>query len=84
MKKKERDSLDIYVGEIIKQRRIELKYTQQQVADYLGVSDVTVLNYETGESGMNRTTTIKICAFLRLDYVDLSEKVLNRYLKENK
>lgn len=83
MKNKEIDLMDVYIGEQLKEKRIALRYSLSDVGKFLGISKVTVFNYENGFTAMNISTIIKLCGLLRLDYIEVLENAKFKYLKEN-
>lgn len=56
------------VNQIIHDRRIELKLTLQEIADYVGVNNGTVSRWEKGQiNNMGRTNIIKLAQILKID-----------------
>ena len=70
-------------------RRKELKLTQKQVADQLGVNQITIGRFERGETDLSSETFIQYLHILKLDYsarIDAIERELERIdirMKEN-
>lgn len=48
------------IGEMLKERRLSLGLTLEQVGEHLGVNKATVQRYETGDLDIRRTTAIKL------------------------
>lgn len=78
-----KDKMDVLIGEQLRNRRLELGYSMEEVGNYLKVSKVTILNYEKGISSMNISTIIKVCGFLRLDYIEVLENAKKEYYNEH-
>ena len=76
------DRIDYFMGQKLKNRRKELKYSLQNVGDFMGTTKTTILNYEQGYTSMSISTIIKICGFLRLDYVQVIENAKKEYYAE--
>lgn len=55
------------VGDKLKQRRMELKLTQQQLADMVGAKKTTISNYECGISSPSENTIITLMEVLKCD-----------------
>ena len=57
--------------EQLKTLRKSLKYTQKNVADYLGIDRTTYVKYENGQSEPNFETLLKICELFQVstDYL---------------
>lgn len=51
----------------LKARREELKITQQQLADMLGVTNGAIGNYETGRGSIKADNLLKLCDILNCD-----------------
>ena len=49
MSSKEREILEIILGQRLKELRAEIKLTQKEVAEYLRISSVTYLRYEKAQ-----------------------------------
>lgn len=76
------DRMDYFIGQQLKERRLELKYSMQDVGNYMGTSKVTIYNYENGISSLSISNLIKMCGFLRTDYVQVIEKAKKEYYGE--
>ena len=59
--------VDAFVGDIIKQKRREMRMTQEQLAKKVGISKSTVACYESGIRGMNLDVFFQFCDILHLD-----------------
>lgn len=59
------------VGERIRKRRIEMKMTQQDIADYLGVQRAVVNKYEKGTVDLKLSTIRGLHELLGLSYIEL-------------
>ena len=70
-----KDIFSIKLGELLTQTRINKGMSQQEVADRLGVSDVTISRYEKGQREIAMPTYIKICDIYNVDAYELLEKV---------
>lgn len=56
------------VGEIIKQKRKDLGYTQKELADKCEVAEITIRQYETGKRQPKSKILYKIAAVLGLNF----------------
>lgn len=54
------------VGEIIKQKRKDLGYTQKELADKCEVAEITIRQYETGKRQPKLKYSIKLLLYLDL------------------
>ena len=70
-----KDIFSVKLGELLTQTRINKGMSQQEVADRLGVSDVTISRYEKGQREIAMPTYIKICDIYNVDAYELLEKV---------
>ena len=64
----EEKALAHYYGEILKERRKELKLTQQQLADRIGKERSYVSHIERGETDMQLSSFFKISSALELSF----------------
>ena len=66
----EEKALAYYYGEILKDRRKELKITQQQLADQIGKERSYIAHIERGETDMQLSSFLRISSALgiRLDF----------------
>jgi len=64
---------DKKVGQIIKDRRIERRMTQSQLADALGIQQSTLSCYELGLRGMTIDMFFDVCRVLRLKPNDVQK-----------
>ncbi|MGE8942002.1 helix-turn-helix domain-containing protein [Leptospira interrogans] len=56
--------MDIRIGERIKQRRIEIKISQTELARRVGVTRIQMLKYESGENRLSATRLYQISQVL--------------------
>lgn len=59
------------IGENIRKRRMELKYSQKTVADYLGISQQAYSKYENNLNSFNFETALKLGEILETSLDDL-------------
>lgn len=59
------------MGEIIRQKRKDLGYTQKELADRCGVAEITIRQYETGKRQPKIKILYKIATVLGLDFDQL-------------
>ena len=69
------------IGSKIKAARMEKKFTQEQVAEVLGVSRQTISNWENGKSYPDIISVIKMseCYGVSLDYLLKGEEKMSAY-----
>ena len=69
------------IGSKIKAARVEKKFTQEQVAEVLGVSRQTISNWENGKSYPDIISVIKMseCYGVSLDYLLKGEEKMSGY-----
>jgi len=69
------------IGSKIKAARMEKKFTQEQVAEVLGVSRQTISNWENGKSYPDIISVIKMseCYCVSLDYLLKGEEKMSGY-----
>lgn len=66
------DKSDINLGNLIRSKRELLKITQQQIADYVGVSKSAVSRWESGDIGnMGIEKVPKLSSILEISPLDL-------------
>lgn len=78
-----KDKLDECIGALLKERRKELGYSLQDVGNFMKTTKTTIMNYENGYTSMNISALIKMCGFLRLDYIEVLEKARKQYYHED-
>jgi transcriptional regulator with XRE-family HTH domain len=61
-----KSEVDVYIGSRIRERRLLLQLTQEQLAGALGVSFQQVQNYEKGTNGISAVRLFDICNFLNV------------------
>lgn len=69
------NNVDVLVGDIIKQRRRELRLTQTQLGEKVGIAYSTLACYEKGIRGMSLNIFFQICNALKLDPNDVQNQV---------
>ena len=65
------------LGSYIKSRRKNLGMTQKQLAEKVGVTNVTISRYENGEREPSFTEFIKLCEVLGMrieDFIESEDK----------
>lgn len=56
-------------GDVIRERRLDLRLTQKELASLAGVTDSTILHLERGEAKPLLESVLKICKALQIDEV---------------
>ena len=69
------NNTDIIVGSIFRKRRKEMKMTQTQLGDKVGLPFSTLAGYERGIRGMSLETYFRLCEALHLDPNEVHEEV---------
>lgn len=62
------------LAENIRALRKKLGYTQEQIADYLGISAAAVTQYETGTRVVPTTTVSKLALLFNIDEYELYQE----------
>lgn len=78
------NKVDVLVGDIIKQRRRELRLTQTQLGDKVGIAYSTLACYENGIRGMSLKIFFDLCKVLDLDPNDVQTQIYQQMKKETK
>jgi transcriptional regulator with XRE-family HTH domain len=63
---KSKSEIDQYIGARIRECRLSLRLTQEQLASALGVSFQQVQNYEKGSNGLSAVRLFEICKILNV------------------
>ncbi len=71
-----------YVGKKIREARNEHKYTQQYVADMLGIGRSIYSQYERGACSISMKMWLRIAAFLEMDAYKIMEEA-SKFEKNN-
>lgn len=66
--------LDQVIGKNIKAFREHLNYTQQEISDYLGISQPAYVKYEKGETVVPLEAMEKLATLYNVDEYDLMEE----------
>jgi transcriptional regulator with XRE-family HTH domain len=66
MKPKSKSEIDEYVGARIREGRVALNLSQEQLAGALGVSFQQIQNYERGANGVSAVRLFDICRILNV------------------
>ena len=69
------NKVDIIVGSIFRKRRKEMRMTQTQLGDKIGMPFSTLAGYERGIRGMSLETYFVLCEALQLDPNEVQEEV---------
>ena len=72
-------SISIRFGHMVRQARDEQGISQEQLANEIGVSRLSINNYEQGTQSPSLDTAIKIVLYLN---IDLAELVKKSFLKQ--
>src|SRR6187402_2423216 len=63
---KSKSEVDGYIGSRIRECRLSLSLTQEELADALGISFQQVQNYEKGTNGVSAVRLFDICKILNV------------------
>lgn len=67
--------LDQVIGKNIKAFREHLNYTQQEISDYLGISQPAYVKYEKGETVVPLEAMEKLASLYNVEEYDLMEEM---------
>jgi transcriptional regulator with XRE-family HTH domain len=62
------NELDIHIGQRLKQRRLELRFSQAELGKHLGLSLEQIRKYENGLQSMKVGVLYGICSKLQVEY----------------
>lgn len=79
MKMKE---FDVQFGKIVKQKRKQMKITQERLSELAGISTVFCRNIELGINRANWVTWVKICTVLEIDMNEVADRYIKPMLNE--
>lgn len=71
MKAKAKSEIDEYVGARIREGRLALNLSQEQLARALGVSFQQIQNYEKGANGVSAVRLFDICKILNVSLASM-------------
>ncbi len=71
MKTKSRSEIDKYVGSRIREGRVSLSLSQEQLARVLGVSFQQIQGYEKGVNGISAVRLFDICKILNVSLASM-------------
>jgi transcriptional regulator with XRE-family HTH domain len=71
MKAKSRSKIDEYVGTRIREARVALNLTQEQLAKALAISFQQIQNYEKGANGVSAVRLFDICKILKVSLASM-------------
>jgi ribosome-binding protein aMBF1 (putative translation factor) len=71
MKAKSKSEIDEYVGARIREGRLSLNLSQEQLARALGVSFQQIQNYEKGANGISAVRLFDICKILNVSLASM-------------
>ena len=63
--------MEIKIGEKIKKYRKEIGYTQKQLAEKCGLSEISIKKYETGNVTPSYESLNKVCSILNVELKDI-------------
>lgn len=71
MKAKSKSEIDEYVGSRIREGRVALNLSQEQLAGALGISFQQIQNYERGANGVSAVRLFDICRILNVSLASM-------------
>jgi len=71
MKAKSKSEIDEYVGARLREGRLALNLSQEQLARALGVSFQQIQNYEKGANGISAVRLFDICKILNVSLASM-------------
>ena len=71
MKAKSKSKIDEYVGARIREARVALNLSQEQLASALGISFRQIQNYEKGSNGVSAVRLFDICKILNVSLASM-------------
>ncbi len=81
MKAKSKSVIDEYIGARIREGRISLNLSQEQLARALGVSFQQIQNYEKGANGVSAVRLFDICKILNVSLASMFPKGSPKHLQ---
>ena len=85
--KKEKSNIQIFIGESLKNIRISLGLTQEEVAESLGLAPRYLSDIERNKTKGNLTTLVKLCNLYKVtpttilkDYLNVSDTKSDDYI----
>jgi len=72
------DIVDVKLGQIIRNKRKEMKMSQTELATRVGTTKQCIYYYEKGTRGLTLSLFFKICKTLDLDPNDIQKEVLTK------
>ena len=75
-------SVSIRFGQMVRQLRDKQGISQEQLANGVGVSRLSINNYEQGAQSPSLDTAMKIVLYLDIDLADLAKLVKKSFLKQ--
>ncbi len=70
------EALSWYYGQILKERRLEMKLTQKQVAEKLGREQSYIARVERGKADIQLSSFIRIAAVLGIQFIPTIAQVM--------
>ena len=71
MKAKSKSKIDEYVGARMREARVALNLSQEQLANALGISFQQIQNYEKGANGVSAVRLFDICKILNVSLASM-------------
>ena len=68
------------IGKVFKNKRIDLRLRQQDIANKIGKDRSTYTYYESGKARMDIDTYLELCKILEID----ANELMNQIIKEMK
>ncbi len=92
MKARSKSEIDEYIGARIREGRVALNLSQEQLAAALGVSFQQIQNYEKGANGVSAVRLFDICKILNVSLTSMfpqdqpkdSARPLTRFPTDNR
>ena len=74
--------LDIQFGKLVKQKRKQMKITQERLSELAGISTMFCRDIELGINRANWVTWVKICTVLEIDMNAWADQYIKPMLNE--
>ena len=78
MKARAKSKIDEYIGARIREGRVALSLSQEQLARALGISFQQIQNYEKGANGVSAVRLFDICKILNVSLASMFPRELSK------